>query len=258
MSRGRSGVQGRRPRARGPGALAPLAAELRRAAGPVLARARRRAARRALLQALGIASRFVSGRRETSPEAMEVVEMVLSGVVNKGAGRRPHRGRAARGRALRARRRPHPRPPRAGPRPRGHAGARSTRALLRRAVGGRASCPSSRPVSAGPAGEAVNVNADEAALGLAARPARRGASSTCPTWTACAWAATRPASLTPKEARAAHRRRDDRGRHGAEGAGGAGGGRGRDPGSRGRGQGAPARGVPGHADRWPRATEAWR
>src|SRR4029453_3492878 len=41
----------------------------------------RRVAR--LLRALSIESRFVDGRRETSPAAMEVVEMVLSGVVNK-------------------------------------------------------------------------------------------------------------------------------------------------------------------------------
>ena len=36
-----------------------------------------------LLKALHIESRFVEGRRETSPEAMAVVEMVLSGTVNK-------------------------------------------------------------------------------------------------------------------------------------------------------------------------------
>jgi acetylglutamate kinase len=36
-----------------------------------------------LLKALGIESRFIDGRRETSPEAMAVVEMVLSGTANK-------------------------------------------------------------------------------------------------------------------------------------------------------------------------------
>src|SRR5207237_9461860 len=36
-----------------------------------------------LLRALSIESRFVDGRRETSAAAMEVVEMVLSGGVNK-------------------------------------------------------------------------------------------------------------------------------------------------------------------------------
>jgi acetylglutamate kinase len=36
-----------------------------------------------MLEALGLESRFVNGRRYTSDEAMEAVEMVLSGVVNK-------------------------------------------------------------------------------------------------------------------------------------------------------------------------------
>src|SRR5258706_8419532 len=36
-----------------------------------------------MLRALALESRFVDGRRETSPAAMDVVEMVLSGVVNK-------------------------------------------------------------------------------------------------------------------------------------------------------------------------------
>ena len=35
------------------------------------------------LRAMGVESQFVEGRRSTSPAAMEVVEMVLSGVVNK-------------------------------------------------------------------------------------------------------------------------------------------------------------------------------
>ena len=37
-----------------------------------------------MLERLGIESRFVEGRRVTSAEAMDVVEMVLSGIVNKG------------------------------------------------------------------------------------------------------------------------------------------------------------------------------
>ena len=58
-----------------------------------------------MLRALGIESRFVDGRRETSPAAMEVVEMVLSGVVNKALAAGLTARRAARGRPLRPRRR---------------------------------------------------------------------------------------------------------------------------------------------------------
>ena len=36
-----------------------------------------------LLKQLGVESKFIDGRRETSPAAMEVVEMVLSGTMNK-------------------------------------------------------------------------------------------------------------------------------------------------------------------------------
>src|SRR6187549_3305939 len=36
-----------------------------------------------MLQKLGIESKFIEGRRETSPAAMEVVEMVLAGSMNK-------------------------------------------------------------------------------------------------------------------------------------------------------------------------------
>ena len=66
-----------------PGLVAPLADELRRVDGnAVLVHGGGRHVDR-LLRALGIESRFVDGRRVTSPAAMEVVEMVLSGVVNK-------------------------------------------------------------------------------------------------------------------------------------------------------------------------------
>lgn len=66
-----------------PGLVAPLAAELRAVAGRVvLVHGGGRHVER-MLRALGIESRFVDGRRATSPAAMEVVEMILSGVVNK-------------------------------------------------------------------------------------------------------------------------------------------------------------------------------
>ena len=79
--------------------LAPLAAEVKRAAGPWSSSTAAGARSSACLKALGIESRFVDGRRATSPEAMEVVEMVLSGVDQQGPGRGPDRRRAARGRA---------------------------------------------------------------------------------------------------------------------------------------------------------------
>jgi acetylglutamate kinase len=118
-----------------------------------------------MLRALGIESRFVGGRRETSPAAMEVVEMVLSGVVNKSlaagltqAGL-PAVGLSGRDAGL-IRARLEPGLGRVGTpeevRP------EVLRALLRSGL-----LPVVSPVSNGPAGEAVNVNADEAALGLA-------------------------------------------------------------------------------------------
>ena len=66
-----------------PGLVGPLADDIRRAPGPsVLVHGGGRHVDR-MLRALAIESRFVGGRRATSPAAMEVVEMVLSGVVNK-------------------------------------------------------------------------------------------------------------------------------------------------------------------------------
>jgi acetylglutamate kinase len=118
-----------------------------------------------MLAVLGIESRFVDGRRFTSDEAMEAVEMVLSGVVNKGlaagltAAGTPAVGLSGRDGGL-------------------------VRARLESGLG-RVGTPEAvdpapldalweagllpvvSPVSSGPSGEAVNVNADEAALGLA-------------------------------------------------------------------------------------------
>jgi acetylglutamate kinase len=145
--------------------LGPLAAEVRRAGGPVLlVHGGGRQVER-LLKALGIESQFVEGRRRTSDEAMEVVEMVLSGTMNKGLAA----GLCA-----------------AGLRAIGISGrdAGIVRARLEEGLGrvgtpervnpepilalwAAGFVPVVSPVSAGPGGESVNVNADEAALGLA-------------------------------------------------------------------------------------------
>ena len=118
-----------------------------------------------LLRALGIESRFVDGRRATSAEAMEVVEMVLSGLVNKAlAAALTQAGTPAVGLSgrdaglLRARVRPGLGrvgiPERIDPAP-------------LRALWAAGLTPVVSPVAAGPDGEALNVNADEAALAVA-------------------------------------------------------------------------------------------
>jgi len=148
-----------------PGLLAPLADEVRRGDGPaVLVHGGGRAVER-LLKALGVESRFVEGRRETSPEAMAVVERVLSGTVNKDlaagltAAGVPAIGISGRdGGLVRARLLPGlgrvGTPERVDPAP-------------IRALWAAGYVPVVSPVASGPAGEAVNVNADEAALGIA-------------------------------------------------------------------------------------------
>jgi acetylglutamate kinase len=148
-----------------PGLLEPLALELRRGPGPaVLVHGGGRAVDR-LLKALGIESRFVNGRRETTPQAMEVVEMVLSGLANKAlsagltAAGAPAVGISGRDAGL-VRARLEPDLGRVGlPE---HVDPRAIRALW---AGGL--LPVVSPVASGPTGEAVNVNADDAALGLA-------------------------------------------------------------------------------------------
>jgi acetylglutamate kinase len=117
------------------------------------------------LQARGLESRFVGGRRETSPEAMEVVEMVLSGVVNKGlAAGLTTAGLAAVGVSgrdaglIRARLQPGL----------GRVGSPDTvDARVLEAAWAAGLVPVVSPVSQGPDGGALNVNADEAALALA-------------------------------------------------------------------------------------------
>jgi acetylglutamate kinase len=148
-----------------PGLIPPLAAELKNGGGDALVvhGGGRHVDR--LLRALSIESRFVDGRRETSPAAMEVVEMVLSGVVNKalaagltGAGVAAVGLSGRDGGLIRARLEPGlgrvGTPECVNPEP--------VLALWRAGF-----LPVVSPVSSGPGGESVNVNADEAALGLA-------------------------------------------------------------------------------------------
>lgn len=147
------------------GLVAPLAEEVRRAGGrALLVHGGGRHIER-VLAALAIDSRFVGGRRVTSPEAMEVVEMVLSGQTNKalaagltGAGL-PAVGVSGRDAAL-VRARLEPELGRVGTPER--VDARVLEALWAHGL-----VPVVSPVASGPSGEAVNVNADEAALGLA-------------------------------------------------------------------------------------------
>lgn len=148
-----------------PGLIGPLADEVRRAGGPVvLVHGGGRYIERRL-KTLRIESEFVSGRRVTSPEAMEVVEMVLAGTVNKGlasglttAGL-PAVGLSGRDAGL-IRARLEPGLGRVGTPERVDVAP-----LL--ALWDAGYVPVVAPISSGPSGESVNVNADEAALGIA-------------------------------------------------------------------------------------------
>ncbi len=143
----------------------PLAAEINRAGGPVLLVHGGGRQIERLLKALGLASEFVNGRRRTSDEAMEVVEMVLSGTMNKtlaaGLSAAGLKAIGISGRdagIVRARLEPGL----------GRVGAPETvDPEPIRALWAAGFVPVFSPVSGGPSGEAVNVNADEAALGLA-------------------------------------------------------------------------------------------
>jgi acetylglutamate kinase len=145
--------------------LPALAEELRRARGRVLVvhGGGRHVERE--LKARGLESRFVGGRRETSAEAMEVVEMILSGVVNKGlaagltAAGLPAIGLSGRDAGL-LRARVQPGLGRVG-RP------EAVDARVLEAAWGAGLVPVVSPVSQGVDGGALNVNADEAALALA-------------------------------------------------------------------------------------------
>lgn len=148
-----------------PGLVGPLAAEIRRAGGPVaLVHGGGRYIERAL-KTLQIESQFVAGRRVTSPEAMDVVDMVLSGTVNKGlaagltAAGLPAIGLSGRDAGMiRARLEP-------GLGRVGTPEEVDVRPLW--ALWDAGYVPVVAPVSSGPAGESVNVNADEVALGIA-------------------------------------------------------------------------------------------
>lgn len=148
-----------------PGLVAPLAGEIRAFAGRVVVVHGGGRHVERMLGALSIESRFVEGRRATSPEAMAVVEMVLSGAVNKAlASALTRAGLPAVG---------------VSGRDGGLVGARLEAGLGRvgvprdvdpRVLHGLWAAgfvPVVSPVADGPSGEATNVNADEAALGLA-------------------------------------------------------------------------------------------
>lgn len=118
-----------------------------------------------MLQQLGIESKFIEGRRATSPPAMDVVEMVLSGSMNKALSSSllragvPAAGISGRdGGLIRAALVPGlgvvGTPEKVDPK-------------ILEALWAAGFIPVISPVSSGPSGEAVNVNADEAAQWIA-------------------------------------------------------------------------------------------
>jgi acetylglutamate kinase len=148
-----------------PALMGPLAQEVQRAGHQVVLVHGGGRQIEKLLKALGIESQFVGGRRVTSPEAMAVVEMVLSGAVNKelaaGLTRSgvPAVGISGRdANTIRVKLKAEL----------GRVGTpdRVEPALIR-SLWMEGLIPVVSPVSNGPEGEAVNVNADEAALGIA-------------------------------------------------------------------------------------------
>jgi acetylglutamate kinase len=148
-----------------PSLVAPLAAEISRFDGDVaLVHGGGRQVER-MLQQLGVESKFINGRRETSPAAMEVVEMVLAGSMNKALASGllkagvPAVGISGRdGGLIRAALVPGlgvvGTPERVDPK-------------ILEALWATKFVPVISPVSNGPSGEAVNVNADEAAQWIA-------------------------------------------------------------------------------------------
>ena len=150
-----------------PTLIAPLADEIRRAqttSDVALVHGGGRQIEKMLKQ-LAIEAKFVDGRRETSPVAMEVVEMVLSGSMNKSlsaglsAAGLPALGISGRdGNLVRASLVP-------------GLGRVGTPEKVDATVGLKmwtsGLVPVISPVSNGPSGEATNVNADEAAQWIA-------------------------------------------------------------------------------------------
>jgi len=149
-----------------PELIAPLAAELHDIVGNVaVVHGGGRFVER-VLSRLGVASRFVDGRRATSPEAMQVVEMVLSGSVNKSlAARLTAAGVPAAGLSGRDAGLLHAEPVEGLGRV-GHRVRVNPEALL--ALWRSHLVPVVSPVANDAAHEPLNVNADEAALALAA------------------------------------------------------------------------------------------
>jgi acetylglutamate kinase len=148
-----------------PDLLTPLAAEIQSAREPVLlVHGGGRHVERALVER-GIESRFIEGRRETSPAAIEVVEMVLSGVVNKALAA----GLTARGvRALGLSGRDGGLLSAVRQEGLGCVGRPATvDPTVLRALWSGGVVPVVSPVANGAGGEPLNVNADEAALALA-------------------------------------------------------------------------------------------
>ncbi len=148
-----------------PGLLPPLAREIQGFAGRVVVVHGGGRQVEQLLRALSIESRFVGGRRDTSPAAMEVVEMVLSGVMNKslasGLTRAGVRAVGVSGRdggLVGTRLEPGL----------GRVGVPETVDVdLLRGLWSAGYVPVVSPVADGPSGESTNVNADETALGIA-------------------------------------------------------------------------------------------
>lgn len=148
-----------------PRLVAPLAEEIRKFDGDVaLVHGGGRQVER-LLKELGIESKFIDGRRQTSPAAMEVVEMVLTGSMNQALSAGLSRagvlsvGISGRdGNLIRATLVP-------------GLGRVGTPDLINDAIlealWAARFVPVISPVSNGPKSEAVNVNADEAAQWIA-------------------------------------------------------------------------------------------
>jgi len=148
-----------------PDLLRPLAREIAAFEGEVaLVHGGGRQVERMLKQA-GLESKFIGGRRETSPAAMEIVEMVLSGSMNKalaaGLSREGLKTAGISGRdgdLVQASLAPGL----------GQVGLpRQVNPGILEGLWASGFVPVISPVSSGPRGEAVNVNADEAAQWIA-------------------------------------------------------------------------------------------